>query len=270
MSRSRTDSKKGNCAFCKSDRNLKNSHSIPLAAFRPLLKSGSGSLIAIPNGNDNVRRIQDTGAYEMLCFQCEREFNEEFDSQLIYVLKSLREKCSATEGFAVVKANTDIFAKSMVSVVWRMAYSGAQMYSDIKLTHLQLQMINDLMSKEADQTLRFCSISIAHLIDKRTPEAGGFTREHFSQFILNPRLYRAKRKSGFMIEWTMFGFLIHLIVPRLTNSNLKKFHGLKRHDEVVRSVPQYFLDNPSLEAALLSGLQANEEGRVSPSIKQRR
>ena len=94
------------------------------------------------------------------------------------------------------------------------------------------------------------------------------------QFIKVPEAYSIRTKSKgkfdrFALDWTMFGFLIHLIVPRLVYPKSKDFGGLKRNATQINAVHIDMFKYRPLRDALVAGYAAQEEGRLSPALKKR-
>lgn len=263
----------GYCAFCLNYGPLRLSHAIPRAAFTAML-AGTGNAIGIPYGDSNAHLTSDTGDAPLLCDQCEGQFNHSFDAPLINALKSLGNRIQ-TDGFrSSIAANADQLAHAVVSIAWRICKSPAKMYSEVKLSPPHFFELDRLLRSPTDSILRDCTVRFGRLAD-RTPSASGrFDQELMGLFLKMPQTYSLRTKPNgkfdrFAMDWTMFGFLVQLVVPRLGYPRSKNFGGLKRNSMQVDAVRVDMLQYPPLKDALVAGYAAQVEGRLSPSLKKR-
>jgi hypothetical protein len=251
------------------------SHAIPRAAFKAMLATGNGNAIGIPYDDDrNAHLTSDTGDAPLLCDSCEREFNRNFDAPLINALKSLENEIFVHGVRAPVNFSANQLAHAVVSVAWRIWRSPAFMYSEVVLDQRDAQELDALLRLPTDDVLKNCTVRLARLTDPTPQERGGFGQELMGQFVKAPQVYSLRTKSRgkfdrFAMDWTMFGFLIHLIVPRFLYPRSKKFGGLKRDALQISAVPVDMLQYPPLMDALIAGYAAQEEGRLSRTLKKR-
>lgn len=263
----------GRCAYCRRDKKLVLSHAIPKAAFRPLLAAGSGSAIGIPDREGVVHRTTDTGEFPMLCAECECEFNRRFDGPLSNALKRLEKAVLSGSTAPILAFSANQLAHAIVAVAWRISRSPANMYLKVNLAAGHLSELEAVLRLPTDQVLRSCTVRVARLTDPLERTGGGFDQSVMGQLIKTPEAFTIKSKKGlpcgFAMDWTMFGFLIHLIVPRLPFNTNRKFGGLKRGAMKVRAAPVNVLDYAPLRDALVAGVAAHEEGRMTASIKDR-
>jgi hypothetical protein len=263
----------GFCAFCGKLRQLRMSHAIPRAAFVTMLANG-GNAIGIPNGDGNAHLTSDTGDAPLLCEECEGEFNRKFDGPLTNALKALENEICNDGVRASVDFEANQLAHAIVSVAWRICRSSAHMYSEVALSNDHLRELTELLRRPTDSILNHCTVRLGRLTDP-TPEAsGGFDQTSMGQLVKTPQPYllRTKRTGKFdrfALDWTMFGFLIHLIVPRFLYPRSKRFGGLKRGESRISAVPINIFEYAPLDDALMAGYAAHAEGRLSPALKKR-
>ena len=249
------------------------SHAIPRAAFTAML-DGRGNAIGIPYGDGNAHLTSDTGDAPLLCALCEGKFNRDFDAPLINALKSLENRIQ-TAGFrSSIAFDANQLAHAVVSIAWRICLSPAHMYSEVKLSPPHIRELERLLRSPTDSILRNCTVRFGRLADGTPSASGGFGQELMGQFLKTPQAYSIRTKpSGkfdrFAMDWTMFGFPIHLIVPRLLYPKSKAFGGLKRNSKQVNAVRVDMLNYRPLMDALVAGYAAQEEGKLSPSLKKR-
>ena len=239
-----------------------------------MLGTGNGNAIGIPYGDGNAHLTSDTGDAPLLCDSCEQYFNREFDAPLINALKSLENGIQASGFHAAIRFEANQLAHAVVAVAWRICRSPAHMYSEVVLSQQHMRELDELIRLPTDSILANCTVRLGRLADA-TPEAcGGFGQEIMGQFIKTPQVYSMKTKSKgkfdrFALDWTMFGFLIHLVVPRFLYPRSKNFGGLKRGAEQINAVRVDIFKYPPLMDAMVAGYAAQEEGRLSPTLKKR-
>lgn len=264
----------GKCAYCLRFGPLKMSHAIPKAAFTPLLTTGNGSAIGIPMDGGNAHLTSDTGAAPLLCQSCERDFNRNFDAPMINALKALENEIFAGGFQKSVSFAANQMAHAIVSVAWRICLSPATMYSEVTLSHRHMQELDGLMRLPSDEILQKCTVRLGRLSDSTPMATGGFSQELMKQFIKTPQTFSLRNKSKnafnrFAIDWTMFGFLIHLVAPRLSYPNSKKFGGLKHNSNLIRAVEAEIFEYRPMRDALVAGYAAHAEGRLTAALKRR-
>jgi hypothetical protein len=264
----------GQCGFCRKYCRLCLSHAIPKAAFKTLMAAGNGNAIGIPKGGGNAHLTSDSGEGLLLCSACEGVFNQNFDGPMTNALKQLDSKI-ISDGFnAAINFDANQLAHAVVATAWRICLSPAHMYSEVIISSPHMKSLDVLMRKPTDEILRHCAVKFSRLADATAEGNGGFGQETMRQFIKTPEIYSIKTKDNgrfdrFAMDWTMFGFLVHLIVPRLPYPKSQKFGGLKKGAKTIRANPINMLDYAPLRDALVAGFAAQHEGRITPSLQKR-
>lgn len=239
-----------------------------------MMKAGSGSAIAIPVGDGNAHLTNETGEAPLLCSSCESEFNRRFDAPLANALKRLENEILTHGVQASIDCSADQIAHALVAIAWRIARSPAPMYSEVRPSPRHQQELDRLVSLPTAEVLKHCSVRLARLVDPAADQNLGFRQEVMGQLIKTPQIHtiRTKQKGkshGFGLDWTMFGFLINLVVPRLRYPRSKSFRGLKLGQTSISAVPTGVMEYAPLANALVAGYAAHAEGRVSPTLKRR-
>jgi hypothetical protein len=263
------------CAYCAKPRELRNSHAIPDATFKAARASGKGQLIGIPNELGKIAYTQDTGAAPMLCHECESAFNVNFDSPISNFLKRLENAYLDDGPNASLQFDANELAKALVSIGWRICRSRAEFYGDANLSTRHLYELDNILRSPNPSVLKKCTIRLSRLYDSKRKGANGFADEIMKQFIINPKCYTVSMKKRgatkrFALEWTMFGFLVHLIVPRLTYPSSRSFGGLKANSKDVAFSMQCVLEYEPIMSRLAAGYAAIEQGRVSKKLAKRK
>lgn len=264
----------GACAYCGINADLQDSHAIPAAAFASMLRSGSGKVITIPGAVGNAGFSSDTGAAPLLCRQCERDFNVWFDGPLTNALKNLQNRIDAMGSASGIDFSSDQLSHALVSVAWRMERSSAEFYSGVELRPDHRKQLEQVLRLPQEEILRHCSVRLCKLQDHRPEESGGFGGKALGQLVKRPEVFlpassRHQADGRFIIDWTMFGFLVQIAFPRLPYSSSRKLRGLKRGARKIVAPGIYFLEHKPLANALFSGLACHEEGRLTPALKKR-
>ena len=262
------------CAYCSNYGNLSMSHAIPKAAFKTMLRAGSGKAIGIPKGDGDAHLTSDTGEAPLLCEKCENDFNRNFDGPLTNALKVLENEIKKQGLRTTIDFPANQMAHAVGSVAWRIARSDALMFSEVVLSPKHMEELDALIRLPSDEVLKHCTVRIGRLIDKTPRKSGGFGDELMGQFMKGPGVFSTQKKRNgkfghFMMDWTMFGFIVHIIVPRLPYPKSKNFGGLKRGATQIRAVPVDMLEYPPMRDALVAGFAAQEEDRLSPALKKR-
>lgn len=261
------------CFCCGRHRELCQSHAIPDAIFRPLLRSGSGAAIVLPRGDGRIHRSSDTGKARMFCRECEAHFNRIFDGPLVNLLRLLDKKIE-TDGFSArVPFDHSELAQALVSVFWRACISPAATYSATKVSARHELILRDLSKGSRDETLRRCSVRFRRLSDSTPENDGGFQQKHISQFLLapSPYLISSSTKNGhsrLVLDIVIQGFLIHLFVPRLPFRKNSQPGTLRRGQNILHAPPFDLFDYPPLKAALVKGYGKHQEGNVSSGLSK--
>ncbi|MCE1237110.1 MAG: hypothetical protein LWW93_12240 [Hyphomicrobiales bacterium] len=230
------------CAYCKNEKELCESHSIPDGIFRVISRANNGKLISIPTDERAIHFSHDTGKAKLLCRDCEAFFNRNFDAPLVNLLKTWDRKI-IEEGFGVkIAFCSNQIAQSLVSIFWRSSVSGAEMYRGARVSPRDQLALLRIIKSPRDDVLFNCSCSIRRLYDKTPIESGGFTQSNISGFVLPVTAYsvgRSERKHrhfGFTV--VMMGFLCTITIPKLPHA--------------IRSKPGFLRSNrPILHAPIL-------------------
>jgi hypothetical protein len=250
------------------------SHAIPRAAFKQSLQSGNGQMIAIPNGEDNIHLTSDTGDALLLCEGCERTFNRNFDGPLINALKKLDSEISQNGIDRQIDFSADELSHSVVSIAWRICVSPASLYCKVSLDQPHLLELEKLLRMQSPEILRHCTVRLARLPDPTPDDSRGNGGRSAGQFIKAPEAFLIRTKTHgnpirFAMDWTMFGFLTHLIVPRIPYPRSQTFGGLKRGAIRVGAKHLDMLEYVPLRDIVFEAISKNEAGKLSPSLKKR-
>jgi hypothetical protein len=262
------DSSSGVCRFCGNVSKLCNSHSIPNGIYRLLMQAGGGSAINISSGPGKIRRTSNTGAAHLLCEECEKHFNVEFDAPIVNGLKLLDQQIQDNGFSARISFSHNQMAQAIAAIVWRCCESGASNYVATKLGERHLAQLKHLVTTPRERVLRECSVRIDRLQDSSKE---GFSQESISRFIIAPVPLPIIADNGnlarnFRFYFVMQGFLIHLIVPKLPYSKNSTSGYLKRGFTRLHAPPTNMLKYQPIMDFLVHTYAKNEAGLVTDGV----
>lgn len=251
----------GICALCLADAELCESHAIPRAFIRPILRANGGSVILMPIGPGKIRRGGDVLKGKLLCALCEESTNKFIDAPAIRFLTNI--KLQVDHGGP---SRADYLAKDLaifaVSVLWRASLLPG--YTPVRIDRTMRERIRHLIIRREDSPLKLFSMRIGRLVD-RTP--GGFDRKSLSDFIFPPSGHvtdHAQQK----VTMAMHGIIFELGFPRLRANSLQR-PGYLKDGSMTVSLPDYdIFQSEPIVAALVSGY--GKELRGHSTLKRKR
>ncbi|MDP2066786.1 MAG: hypothetical protein Q8K38_12545 [Burkholderiaceae bacterium] len=248
----------GRCHLCENLTELCDSHAIPDAHFRPMLREGQGAAVSIcDDASTPVRRTSDTWSTDQLCIACERMLNEEYDSYGIAVFKGKQGRPKPiTDGVSFQDIDAGRFRTFMLSVLWRMstsvhtAYRNAQLPAGAK-EELRITLL--ARGRYRDSKLH---LALQRLHDS-TPR-GGFAPEDFRSAVMSP--FIRKSSNYYAVCFLMFGFLMRVFVPYLPAKERKAVHLISANSTIVFAPRLEFVQFPELFSLCVNGLRKQVHG----------
>ncbi len=259
--------KHGKCAYCGQEKTLCSSHAIPYAFFKEMLRKGDGKAIAIPAGHGRIHFDSDSGADYLLCVECESYFNTEFDRPLIFSIN----KFNNNEDENKLSIVSEIFVRSLASIVWRACVSNAVFYSHIQVNKVICNYFLQLFSDVSKNPLDYCSVGVSVLHDPLPVENGGFDKESLKQVVFPISMkhtgYNNKKHNTHMFLKMCFGgFLIEIFVPRLPFMVRKSPKFIRKNCDSIRPVLTDIFSHDELREHMVSGYKKYLEGDVSAGV----
>ncbi|HCE2908011.1 TPA: hypothetical protein NGV35_004577 [Vibrio parahaemolyticus] len=250
------------CLMCGNISELQNSHAIPDAFFRRILKSNSGKAIVVPGGgNESIHYSGDSWATDQLCASCEKLLNLSYEK---YAIKTLRGSgCKVvkhTNGVTFSAIDGGTLVSFFISVFWRAANSKHPNYSKVMIPEPWNSEIRNRLYHKQNIPMKLASVKVSRLID-RTPK-DGFTLESLKGLMITPFFRKvAHRRYSFCFNFE--GFFIEIFTPGLPLKERKEFGVLTNKSEIL-SVPFLdIFDVPEIEETLVEGYGKYVDGEVT-------
>lgn len=267
------ESRMGLCAFCGEFRQLQRSHAIPNAAFKEIFRSSGGQAIGIPAGDGNARKTSESGAAFLLCEEDEGLFNRQFDGPLINALKRLNNEIQQPGTSSRIEFPADQAAHAIVSIAWRICASPAKMYSQIRLKPRHRIEIDRIFRYQSSEVLKHCTVKLSNIYDGSEADEERASGRDIGRFIVAPRAFSiairpSDKLDRFAIDWTMFGFLFHVVVPRIPYPKSVRFGGLKLGSKWTSAKPVDIFEYKPILEVLAAASAKKAEGKLSPSLKR--
>jgi hypothetical protein len=234
----------GRCQLCEELAELCNSHAIPNAQFRSILRVGGGSAITTKNdATTPITRSSDSWSTDQLCASCEALMNSEYDQYGISVFRgttgSIR-KISCGVSFSNVDVNR--IRMFILSILWRMSTSVHDSYLNAHLSVEIKSSLREAFLSREKYTSSKLQVRIQRLHDS-TPE-GGIRSEDFRNMVLSP--FVRSRGKYYSICFLLFGFFVQVYIPSLPASERQRQYILSANSRVFFAPFVEFVDVPEL------------------------
>jgi len=196
----------GLCALCRRSSELCESHAIPKAFIRPILRANGGSVILMPIGPGKIRRGGDVLKGRLLCAACEEQTNKNIDAPAIRFLADLKRQVDSGGARKGSFASKDL-AIFAVSVLWRASLIPG--YTSVRLDKSMREKIRANILDRTESPLKTCSVRIGRLIDR----TDGFDVKSLANFIFPPSGNVTATKQQ-VVTMAMHGLIFEIGFPR--------------------------------------------------------
>jgi hypothetical protein len=251
----------GRCQLCEKLTDLCDSHAIPSAHFRPMLRAGNGAAIAtVDDELTPIQRSSDTWSTNQLCLLCERILNEEYDGYGIAVFKGKQGRVKPTPyGVSLQDVDVGRLRTFLLSILWRMSTSVHDVYLNAHLpTDIKEELRVTLLSRRRYKSSKL-HLSLQRLHDS-TPQ-GGFSTEDFRSVVMSP--FISKNSTYYAICFLMFGFLVRIFVPNLPAKERKTTPLVLANSSLVFAPLLEFTQFPELFSLGVNVMRKNALGLSS-------
>jgi hypothetical protein len=248
----------GRCHLCENLAELRDSHAIPDAHFRPMLREGQGAAITtVDDASTPIGRSSDTWSTDQLCDACERLLNEEYDGYGIAVFKGKKGYAIPNaEGISLRDIDSGRLRTFLLSVLWRMSTSVHRAYLNAHLPAGIKEELRITFLARGRYTGSKLHVSIQRLHDS-TPQ-GGFAPEDFRSIVMSPFIRRGIKH--YAVCFLMFGFLVQVFVPSLSARERRAAHLISTDSAIVFAPRLEFVDFPELFSLGVNSLRKQVHG----------
>lgn len=248
----------GRCLLCEEFAELCNSHAIPNAQFRSILRQGSGSAVMVrDDATTPIARSSDSWSTFQLCSTCEALMNAEYDSYGIAVFRGAAGSVRRTAS-GISFGNVDVGKVRMfiLSVLWRMSTSVHHSYLNAHLPVVLKNSLREALFLRQKYTASKLHVRVQRLHDS-TPE-GGFRSEDFRCVVISP--FIRSYDKNYSICFLLFGFVIQVYIPSLPATERQRQHTLSANSRVFFAPFVEFVDVPELLQLGVRSLEKSNNG----------
>lgn len=230
----------GQCKLCNKNKELKNSHIIPNAMFRRILKANNGWAITFQDDVESwVKRTSESWSEYLLCADCEKFLNEKYEQYSISVLRNGSNSVAVSRHENGIKINAldgVIFQLFFISILWRAAVSSLDVYSKVKLSHQAEEIRRSLLDHKKIST-SLVDLRISRLQDKTK---NGYTLENLKNILVSPFL--RKHETNISFCFLLEGFFVEFFLPGFKMNEKAKF-GVMKPSEDILLIPYISISN---------------------------
>lgn len=232
------------CYLCGHVKPLLQSHSIPNSYFKAIFRKNNGKGILLSSQGDPDHKASDSGDWELLCEDCEREINEGCEK---YVINRFRFKRNAEEFERSIRFDDVVCAKVVrfcIAILWRASISPAVLFRGFKLGRDLESVFREYLKSNLnciDEKL--FSIYIYKLFDP-----ADVLNKLDDSFVLAPVTH--KRKNYDLHQFVVEGFLFNVAIPGLRSKERKSINLVKSCNDFIIAPRRSWFEEKELAAFL--------------------
>lgn len=257
----------GRCLLCERNTDLCQSHALPDALFRPLLRRSGGSAIRVTDdATTPVQLDSDSWKTPQLCAPCESLMNDEWDSYGIALFQGRQGQPRRTEaGITFSDIDAGRLRMFVLAVLWRMSVSVHPSYLNAHLpVNLRDELRHTLLSKGRYRSSAL-HVTLERLHDT-TP--GGFSRDEFRDMVMAP--FIRKHSGYYAIGFAMFGFVTQVYVPGPPSKARRSLPLVGSNGSIVFAPLLEFTEFPELFNVAVTALHKSVTGLSKLKDEHRR
>lgn len=205
------------CKLCEERHELCDSHALPMAMFRQILrkKESAGKLIVITDDEKTpIHYSSDSWSTLSLCKNCEGLLNEKYDSFGIKFFQGGIVKPIKSDGGVLFKnLDTNRLKLFILSILWRMHVSEHKNYAKAIIPEKYAKELRLVLLEKSNMPKNFMHVRINRLHDMG--EDATLELSDFSDFVITPFIRMAKESSSYTICFVLFGFFVEVFLPRI-------------------------------------------------------
>ncbi|AIY36963.1 hypothetical protein BA71_02143 [Acinetobacter baumannii LAC-4] len=220
----------GICKLCGEEKELQRSHVIGKTIFSSILRTSIKNVATqFEFGSNKIIETNDTWYTRLLCSECERFFNEEYENYSIAVLRRKRKEIEIienVEGVTFTNLNVEKIVLFAFSIYWRASHSEHHAYADSKTFPLLDKVLKATLKKDIDLIKALFKARIRILKD----DTKLFEEHQLKLIIFSP--FITELPKGFKYTMIFEGYLIELYFSTLNFKNAYKLGFLINENEI--------------------------------------
>lgn len=251
--------KQGICKLCLATKDLCDSHALPNSAFKYIFRQSEGKAIVLTDDNlTPIRTSSDSWSNYLLCSDCEKILNDDFDQYGIAVFRGAIGKIKITEeGISFCNVDIQRIRMFFLSLLWRISISPHDSYRNIDLPYeLKQELHNALLRREKIRGSLF-TVALYRLHD--STKVSGFTHEGLREIIASP--FAKKYANGQVsICFLLFGYFVEIFISRLPAKYLNRLGIIRGNGNIFFAPYQEILDVKEFMATVVKAIQKLDGG----------
>jgi hypothetical protein len=248
----------GICPLCGKAGALCDSHALPHALFKYILRKCQGkAILTTDDAATPTRYSSDTWETALLCPTCEDTLNHRYDCYGIGVFTGQvgSTRCGPN-GITFANIDRQRLRMFLLSVLWRISVSSHASYSNIGLRYNWEHELREALHTGCTASSSHFTVAVYKLRDSTA--SGGFSNENLRSMIMSPF---ARDFGDFISVCYMFcGFFVETFVHRAPRPYSKRPGVLFGRSPIFLAPYQEVLDVPEILAVLGRGLHKEGTG----------
>lgn len=229
------------CKLCleeKQESEMRASHAIPNSFFREALRGGGKAVHIVGDDETPVKYTQESYADLMLCDQCEKLINDNYE---VYSIGFLRGNSGRVNK---IRSEKKIYFSGVdsrklymfcASILWRSALNKKDFYRRIDMTNTIAENFRQAILLNDDRWINdFMSVVITRVVD----ETKTIDDKDIRTIIMSPTAtVKQHGKRMIKFKFVFYGFVFELFFPKLKNYERAKMRGFVEKGTDVLIVP---------------------------------
>lgn len=248
----------GLCKLCLMRKPLCDSHALPNSLFNYILRKNSGkAIVIVDDATTPAHNSSDTWDVELLCEDCERKLNREYDAYGMAVFRGHKGSVLVhASGVDLLNIDCRRLRMFFLSVLWRVSVSSHPNYSNVDLPYAWEEDLRDALN--SSRSIPYSRYTVALYKMRDSTPVGGFDSEAIRGFIAAP--FGRNYGSFISVCFPCMGFFVEVFLPKVP-AKFTKRRGVVTGRSPVLSVPFVEItDIPEFMQVMVSALRKHLEG----------
>lgn len=243
------------CHLCRRQRQLKDSHVIPDAWFRRLLRNSGGQAVRIDTLHGSpIIRTQNSLKAPLLCQECEQKIGK-LEKYGIETLRGekLRKARFHDSGLTIQNFDYALFKLFCLSMLWRMTISSLPVFKAVSISPRSMELLRGYIQSGTVPGRAFFACSIALLFDPTSALKKGA----IDDLIVSPS--RQNFSESAIFSFVAGGYIFEFFVPQAPRK-CHQVRGVLRPCQTFSIPRRSIFDVPQVVSVLHSGISKSVAG----------